>query len=157
MVTITVQKAYSADVGHGFVRMSFGIMERIHLLTDDIVEIHGKQKTVARCRPMYANDQNKKTIRIDSPTRDNIKVDIGMPVTMKRVVLEPAESVQITPINQTPPNAEQYIKDCLENHPIMKGNNIVLPFFEEKLVYEILDIKPYHAAIVIQDTNFSIV
>lgn len=157
MVTITVQKAYSADVGHGFVRMSFGIMEKAHLFTDDIVEIQGKQKTVARCRPMHAKDQNKKTIRIDSPTRDNLKVDIGMSVTMRRVVLEHAESVLVSPINKTPPNAEQYVKDCLENHSIMKGNHIVLPFFEEKLVYEILDIKPSHAAIVTQDTNFSIV
>ena len=157
MVTITVEKAYSADVGHGFVRMSFDIMEKIHLFTDDIVEIHGKQKTVARCRPMCVKDQNKKTIRIDSPTRDNLKVDIGMPVTMRRVVLEPAESVLVTPINKTPPNAEQYVKDCLENHPIMKGNHIVLPYFEEKLVYEILDIKPSQAAIVTGDTNFSIV
>ena len=157
MVTITVEKAYSADVGHGFVRMSFDVMEKIHLFTDDIVEIHGKQKTVARCKPMCVKDQNKKTIRIDSPTRDNLKVNIGMPVTMRRVVLEPAESVLVTPINKTPPNAEQYVKDCLENHPIMKGNHIVLPYFEEKLVYEILDIKPSQAAIVTRDTNFSIV
>ena len=157
MVTITVEKAYSTDVGHGFVRMSFDIMEKVHLFTDDIVEIRGKQKTVARCKPMCVTDQNKKTIRIDSPTRNNLKVDIGMPVTMRRVVLESAESVLVTPINKTPPNAEQYVKDCLENHPIMKGNHIVLPFFEEKLVYEILDIKPSHAAIVTQDTNFSIV
>lgn len=157
MVTITVEKAYSADVGYGFARMSFGIMEKTHLFTDDIVEIHCKLKTVARCRPMHAKDQNKKTIRIDSPTRDNLKVDIGMPVTMRRVVLERAESVLVTPINKTPPNAEKYVRDCLENHPIMKGNHIVLPFFEEKLIYEILDIKPFHAAIVIQDTNFSIV
>ena len=157
MVTITVEKAYSADVGHGFIRMSFDIMEKAHLFTDDIIEIRGKQKTVARCRPMCVKDQNKKTIRIDSPTRDNLEVDIGMPVTMKRVVLESAESVLITPINKTLPNAERYVKDCLENHPIMKGNHIVLPFFEEKLVYQILDIKPSHAAIVTQDTNFLIV
>ena len=157
MVTITVQKAYSADVGHGFVRMSFDIMEKIHLFTDDIVEIHGKQKTVARCKPMCVKDQDKKTIRIDSSTRNNLKVNIGMPVTLRRVVLESADSVLITPINKTPPNAEQYVKDCLDNHPIMKGNHIVLPFFEEKLVYEILDIKPSHAAIVTADTNFSIV
>ena len=157
MVTITVEKAYSADVGHGLVRMSFDIMEKAHLFTDDIVEIQGKQKTVARCRPMCVKDQNKKTIRIDSLTRDNLKVDIGMPITMKRVVLESAESVLITPINKTPPNAEQYVKDCLENHPIMKGNHIVLPLLEEKLVYEILDIKPSQAAIVTGDTNFSIV
>src|SRR5579864_6491524 len=103
MATITVEKAYSADVGHGFVRMSFGIMEKAHLFTDDIVEIHGKQKTVARCRPMHAKDQSKKTIRIDSPTRDNVKVDIGMPVTMKKIVLESAKSVLVTPINKTPP------------------------------------------------------
>ena len=157
MVTITVEKAYSADVGHGFVRMSFDIMEKVHLFTDDIVEIQGKQKTVARCKPMCVKDQNKKTIRIDSPTRNNLKVDIGMPVTMRRVVLGSAESVQVTPINKTPPSAEQYVKDCLENHPIMKGNHIVLPFFEEKIIYEILDIKPSHAAIVTGDTNFSIV
>jgi len=157
MVTITVEKAYSADVGHGFVRMSFDIMEKAHLFTDDIVEIQGKQKTVARCKPMCVKDQNKKTIRIDSPTRDNLKVDIGMSVTMRRVVLESAESVLVTPINKTPPNTEQYVKDCLENHPIMKGNHIVLPLLEEKLVYEILDITPSQAAIVTRNTNFSIV
>ena len=157
MVTVTVEKAYSADIGHGFVRMSFDIMEKVHLFTDDIVEIRGKQKTVARCRPMCVKDQSKKTIRIDSPTRDNLKIDIGMPVTMRRVVLESAESVLITPINKTPPNAEQYVKDCLDNHPLMKGNHIVLPLLEEKIIYEILDIKPSHAAIVTADTNFSIV
>ena len=157
MVPITVEKAYSADVGHGFVRMSFDIMEKIHLFTDDIVEIRGKQKTVARCKPMCVKDQNKKTIRIDSSIRNNLKIDIGMPVTVKRVVLESAESVLVTPINKTPPSAEQYVKDCLENHPIMTGNHIVLPYFEEKLVYEILDIKPSHAAIVTGDTKFSIV
>ena len=156
-MTIIVEKAYSVDVGHGFVRMSFYMMEKAHLFTDDIVEIMGKQKTVVRCRPMHAKDQNKKTIRIDSPTRDNAKVDIGMSVSLERTVLGNADSVLITPIKKTPPNAEQYIKDCLEGHPIVKGNSIVLPFFEEKIVYEILDVKPSQAAIVTRDTNFSIV
>src|SRR5690348_3485246 len=106
MVAIIVEKAYTADVGHGFARMSFDIMEKVHLFTDDIVEIRGKQKTVLRCKPMCVKDQNKKTIRIDSSTRDNLKVDIGMSVTMRRVVLESADSVLITPINKTPPNTE---------------------------------------------------
>ena len=157
MTTITVEKAYSVDVGHGFVRMSFDMMEKVHLFTDDIVEIMGKQKTVARCRPMHAKDQNKNTVRIDSPTRDNAKVDIGMSVSLERIVLGFAESVLVTPIKNTPPNSEQYLKDCLDGHPIMKGNNIVLSFFEEKIVYEILDLAPTPAAIVTRDTNFSIV
>ena len=155
-MTIPVEKAYSMDVGHGFIRMSFDMMKKARLNIDDVVEIGGKQKTVARCRPMYAEDQNKKTIRIDFPTRNNAKVDLDMSVTLEKIELGDAESVLVKPIRNTPPNSEQYLKDCLEGHPIMKGNNIVLPFFEEKITYEILDIKPTQAAIVTRDTNFSI-
>lgn len=46
---LTVIEAYARDVGRGIARIDHAVMEKLGLSKDDIIEIKGKRRTVARC------------------------------------------------------------------------------------------------------------
>lgn len=131
-------------------------MDKAHLITGDVVEIQGTQKTVAKCMPVHANEQDKDILRIDSITRNNAKISVGESVSIRRIMSSDAELVAVSPLNTIPPGSEQYIRDCLENRAVMKGDRIVLPYFEEKLEYKIIRLKPSPVAVVTTSTKFFI-
>src|SRR5574337_2089658 len=46
---LTVLEAYTRDVGRGIARIDNEMMEKLGLSKNDIMEIKGKRRTVARC------------------------------------------------------------------------------------------------------------
>ncbi|SMH72667.1 CDC48 family AAA ATPase [Candidatus Nitrosotalea okcheonensis] len=156
-ISLPVQKAYSTDIGRGFARLSFEAMDELHVTTGDMIEIGGKKKTVAKCLPLRVSDANLNILRVDSTSRKNMDVGIGDSVTIQSINLVNANTVVVSPVKQIPSGTEQYLKDCLEEQPIMKGNVIILPFFNEKLVYKIISVKPIDLGVVTKDTCFEII
>ncbi|MDW0122258.1 MAG: CDC48 family AAA ATPase, partial [Nitrososphaeraceae archaeon] len=70
------------------------------------------------------------------------------------------EKVIISPLEAIPPIDERYLADALESVPLIKGDNVMVPYFGGRLTFQIIGITPPTAvdtaAIVTNKTTFSI-
>jgi transitional endoplasmic reticulum ATPase len=95
-VSLRVAEAKSRDVGRGIARIDSNVSSEIGLSAGDVVEIHGKKKTVAIYWPGYQEDVDKGIIRIDGYTRNNAGAGIDEKVSLKKVEAKKAKKVRIS-------------------------------------------------------------
>ncbi|AFU59974.1 AAA family ATPase, CDC48 subfamily [Candidatus Nitrososphaera gargensis Ga9.2] len=160
-VSLKVLESYTRDVGRGIARIDYDTMDSLGVRTGDIIEIKGKRRTVAKILPLYPSDEQKGIIRIDGLVRNNAGTAIGDNVTVKKAKTIQAERVTAAPLEPIPPIDERYLTDALEGTSVVKGDNVMIPYFGGRLTFEIGSITPAigpeNAAIVTQKTKFSIV
>ena len=156
-MTLKVLEAYTRDVGRGVSRIDYESMDSLRASTGDVIEIKGgKRRTVAKCLPLYPSDEGKGIIRVDGLLRNNAGVAIGDTVEIAKVKALPAEKVIVAPLEAIPPVDERYLADALESMPLIKGDNVMVPYFGGRLTFEVIDVSPASTVIVTQKTVFSI-
>jgi len=150
-------EAYTRDVGRGTARIDYDAMDSLGATTGDIIEIKGKRRTVAKCLPLYPSDEGKSIIRIDGLMRNNAGVAIGDTVNAKKVKAVPAEKVIVAPLEAIPPIDERYLADALEGTPLVKGDNVMIPYFGGRITFQIVGVTPpADAVLVTKKTSFTI-
>ena len=153
-------EAYTRDVGRGTARIDYDTMGSLGVSTGDIVEIKGKRRTVVKCLPLYPSDEGKGIVRLDGLVRNNAGIGIGDAINARKVKAIPAEKVVISPLEAIPPIDERYLADALESVPLIKGDNVMVPYFGGRLTFQIIGITPPPAvdtaAIVTSKTTFTI-
>ncbi len=148
-VTLKVMEAYTRDVGRGVARVDYEVMDMLNLQSGDVIEIKGKRRTVAKVLPLYPTDEGRGIIRIDGLIRSNAGVAIGDNVTIKKVKAVPAERIIISPMEEVPYIDERYITDALEGLPVVKGDNIIVPYFGGRITFNVIQTSPANAEAVI--------
>jgi transitional endoplasmic reticulum ATPase len=160
IISLKVLEAYTRDVGRGTARIDYDTMGSLGVSTGDIVEIKGKRRTVVKCLPLYPSDEGKGIVRLDGLVRNNAGIGIGDAINARKVKAVPAEKVVISPLEAIPPIDERYLADALESVPLIKGDNVMVPYFGGRLTFQIIGITPPPAvdtaAIVTNKTTFSI-
>src|SRR5213082_1344495 len=152
-----VLEAYTTDVGRGVARIDYDSMDSLSASTGDVVEIGGKRRTVAKCLPLYPSDEGKGIIRVDGLVRNNAGVAIGDTVVVRKIKAVPAEKVIVAPLEAIPPIDERYLSDALESVPLMKGDNLMVPYFGGRLTFQVIGLTPAAgAALVTKKTIFHI-
>ena len=133
---LKILEAYSRDVGRGIARIDYDSMGLLNASTGDVIEIRGGKKskntrrTVAKCLPLYPSDEGKGIIRIDGLVRNNAGVAIGDTIVVKKIVRPvPAEKVIVSRLEAIPPFDERYLADALESVCVIKGDNVMVPYF----------------------------
>src|ERR687895_1577835 len=158
--SLKVLEAYTRDVGRGVARIDYDSMDSLSASTGDVIEIRGKRRTVAKCLPLYPSDEGKGIIRVDGLVRNNAGVAIGDTVVVRKIKAVPAEKVIVAPLEAIPPIDERYLADALESVPLIKGDNVMVPYFGGRLTFQIIGITPPPAvdtaAIVTSKTTFTI-
>jgi transitional endoplasmic reticulum ATPase len=153
-------ESYTRDVGRGVARIDYDTMDLLGVGTGNVIEVKGKNRTVARCLPVYPSDEGKGIIRLDGLMRNNAHIGIGDTVTVKKLKAIPAQKVIVAPLQPTPPVDGRYLADSLESIPIIKGDSVMVPYFGGRLAFQIVGIMPIttseSAAIVTQKTVFNI-
>ena len=156
-LSIKVLEAYTRDVGRGTARIDYNSMDSLGATTGDIIEIKGKRRTVAKCLPLYPADEGKNIIRIDGLMRNNAGVGIGDTVSAKKIKAVPAEKVTVSPLEAIPPIDERYLADALESTPLVKGDNIMVPYFGGRITFQVVAVSPpADAVLVTNKTSFTI-
>src|ERR671922_904084 len=136
-----VLEAYTRDVGRGVARIDYDSMDSLSASTGDVIEISGgKRRTVAKCLPLYPSDEGKEIIRIDGLVRNNAGVAIGDAINAKKINAVPAEKILVSPLDAIPPIDERYLADSLESTPLIKGDNVLVPYFGGRLTFQIVGI-----------------
>ena len=160
IVSLKVLEAYTRDVGRGTARIDYDTMGSLGVSTGDIIEIKGKRRTVVKCLPLYPSDEGKGIVRLDGLVRNNAGIGIGDAVNARKIKAVPAEKVVISPLEAIPPIDERYLADALESVPLIKGDNVMVPYFGGRLTFQIIGITPPPtvdtAAIVTNKTTFTI-
>ncbi len=156
-LTLKVLEAYTRDVGRGVARIDYDSMDALGASTGDIIEVRGKRRTVAKSLPLYPSDEGKGIIRIDGLVRNNAGVAIGDSVIVKKVKAVPAEKVIVAPLESIPPIDERYLADALDSVPLIKGDNVMVPYFGGRLTFQVIGVSPTaDAVLVTQKTVFHI-
>jgi transitional endoplasmic reticulum ATPase len=157
-LSLKVLEAYTRDVGRGVARIDYDSMDSLNASTGDVVEIRGKRRTVAKCLPLYPSDEGKGIIRVDGLVRNNAGVAIGDTVVVRKIKGVPAEKVIVAPLEAIPPVDERYLADALESVPLIKGDNVMVPYFGGRLTFQVIGVTPpaSDAVLVTQKTIFHI-
>src|SRR5438445_968251 len=154
-VQLKVLEEYTRDVGRGVARLDYEAMDALGASTGDVIEIHGKRRTVAKCLPLYPSDEGRGVIRIDGLIRNNAGVAIGDMVVVKKVKAPPAEKVVVAPLEAVPPIDERYLADALERVPLTKGDKAMIPYFGGRLTFQVTGVSPLaDAALITKRTVF---
>ena len=154
---LKVLEAYTRDVGRGVARIDYDSMDTLSASTGDVIEIKGKRRTVAKCLPLYPSDEGKGIIRIDGLGRNNSGIAIGDAITVRKIRAVPAEKVIVAPLEAIPPIDERYLADALESVPLIKGDNVMVPYFGGRLTFQVIGVAPAaDAVLVTQKTAFHI-
>jgi transitional endoplasmic reticulum ATPase len=157
---LKILEAYTRDVGRGVARIDYDSMDSLTASTGDVIEIRGKRRTVAKCLPLYPSDEGKGIVRVDGLVRNNAGVAIGDTVVVRKIKAIPAEKVIVAPLEAIPPIDERYLADALESVPLIKGDNVMVPYFGGRLTFQVIGVNPIsgstEASIVTQKTTFTI-
>jgi len=153
-----ILEAYTRDVGRGVARIDYDSMDSLSASTGDVIEIRGKRRTVAKCLPLYPSDEGKGIVRVDGLVRNNAGVAIGDTVVVRKIKAVPAEKVIVAPLEAIPPIDERYLADALESVPLIKGDNVMVPYFGGRLTFQVVGVTPpaSDAVLVTQKTMFHI-
>src|SRR5437867_5112966 len=157
-LTLKVLEAYTRDVGRGVSRIDYESMDSLSASTGDVIEIKGgKRRTVAKCLPLYPSDEGKGIIRVDGLLRNNAGVAIGDTVEITKIKAVPAEKIMVAPLEAIPSIDERYLADALESVPLIKGDNVMVPYFGGRLTFQVIGVTPAaDAVLVTQKTVFHI-
>src|SRR6059036_1580348 len=156
-LSLKVLQAYTRDVGRGVARIDYDSMDSLTASTGDVIEIRGKRRTVAKCLPLYPSDEGKGIVRVDGLVRNNAGVAIGDTVIVRKIKAVPAEKVIVAPLEAIPPIDERYLADALESVPLIKGDNVMVPYFGGRLTFQVIGVTPAaDAVLVTQKTIFHI-
>ncbi|MFB3096970.1 MAG: CDC48 family AAA ATPase, partial [Nitrosopumilaceae archaeon] len=67
------------------------------------------------------------------------------------------EKVVVAPLEAIPPIDERYLADALESVPLIKGDNVMVPYFGGRLTFQVIGVTPAADAVLItQKTVFHI-
>jgi transitional endoplasmic reticulum ATPase len=156
-LSLKVLEAYTRDVGRGVARIDYDSMDTLNASTGDVIEIKGKRRTVAKCLPLYPSDEGKGIIRIDGLGRNNSGIAIGDTISVRKIKATAAEKVVVAPLEAIPPIDERYLADALESVPLIKGDNVMVPYFGGRLTFQVIGVTPAADAVLItQKTVFHI-
>src|ERR687885_708737 len=156
-LSLKVLEAYTRDVGRGVARIDYDSMDSLSASTGDVIEIRGKRRTVAKCLPLYPSDEGKGIIRVDGLVRNNAGIAIGDTVIVKKIKAVPAEKVIVAPLEAIPPIDERYLADALESVPLIKGDNVMVPYFGGRLTFQVIGVTPgADTVLVTKKTMFNI-
>ena len=157
VLSLKVLEAYTRDVGRGVARIDYDSMDTLNASTGDVIEIKGKRRTVAKCLPLYPSDEGKGIIRIDGLGRNNSGIAIGDTISVRKIKAVAAEKVVVAPLEAIPPIDERYLADALESVPLIKGDNVMVPYFGGRLTFQVIGVNPAaDAVLVTQKTVFHI-
>ncbi|MBS1269057.1 MAG: VCP-like ATPase [Nitrosopumilus sp.] len=164
LISRKVESSYTRDVGRGVVRIDYNSMDELNVETGDVLEIKGKRRTVAKCLPLYPSDEGKGIIRIDGNGRNNIGVEEGNSISITKSSTVVAQKVTVTSLGghkpettSHPPIDEKYLTDALHLVPFTKGDNLMVPYYGDSIIYQVVNVEPDSNVEVRKNTVFTII
>ncbi len=162
-VQLVVAEARPRDVGRRIVRIGRKEMAQLKAETGDVVEILGRKSASAVVWPGYAEDEDRKIVRMDGLIRRSAGVAIGDYVKIRKVdKVENASEVVLAPMGTRISSVDEdfldYARDKLIDTPLTEGDIVAVPVFGgQALGLTVVRVKPRGFVKVTPDTRMQIV
>lgn len=155
-IELTVSEALQEDIEKGMVRLPSAIMNRLGLVSGDIIEITGKNTIAAKVLRM--DNDPRVEIRLDGTTRNNLGVSLGDKVKIKKIDVEEAKKITLAPLQEVKfsDNPTEYFHSLLLHRPLTQGQKIVIDVFGTKLNYVVLKTEPKKTVYISPSTKIVI-
>ncbi|MBO3831954.1 MAG: CDC48 family AAA ATPase [Candidatus Brockarchaeota archaeon] len=162
-IQLVVAEARPRDVGRRIVRIGRKEMAQLKAETGDVVEILGRKSASAVVWPGYAEDEDRKIVRMDGLIRKSAGVAIGDYVKIRKVdKVENANEVVLAPMGARISSVDEdfldYVRDKLIDTPLTEGDIVAVPVFGgQALGLTVVRVKPRGFVKVTPDTRMQIV
>lgn len=158
---LKVSEAFIEDVGQGWARLDSDDIKTLGATLGDLIEISGKQRTVARVTATADQNRGKKIIQIDGIVRENAQVSVGDKVKVHKIPRKTATSVVLYPLEAGAPlpgdGELEYFGKVLQGLPLIPGDKINVPLFGGKdRFFRVEGTSPSGGVIISQQTKFFI-
>ncbi len=149
---LRVIKALPGDMGKGIARIPLEDMKRLGIVLGDIVEIKGRQSTVAKVVPLPQEYQKERVIQIDGIIRRIANVELGDKITLYRVPYQDAKTIVLSNLDidrlfGREPDI-QLIRETLVNMPVKIGDRVNFFLFGQSINFFIKGTSPDGAVII---------
>jgi len=123
-VRLKVARPQQQDVGKGLVRIPVETLKAMGLKQGDVVELRGKQTTVATALEAHPEDVGIEVVRMDGLLRANAGVGIGETVELSRAEWKPAERIVLAPATEGMhlQGDGEALLPTLMHRPLVKGD-----------------------------------
>ena len=154
-VKLKVAEAKPNEVGRGIIRMDTEAIEKLQLITGDVVSITGTKSTVAKVWPGYPQDTGSGLIRMDGIVRRNAGVGLDDNVEVKKINVVPAKKITFAPTQPVKiMGGEDYLRHILEGHVFTKGDLLAINIMGRQLDLMVASYSPTKEAIIVsKDTG----
>ena len=99
-IRLRVIEGMLEDANKGIVRMDSQDMSKLGVKLNEYVEILGKRKTVAKVVPSFGAYCRNEAVMVSATIRYNAGVGLDEKVQIRRVDVEPAKAIVLTPMIQ---------------------------------------------------------
>jgi len=158
-VKLKVAEANPRDVGRGITRIDPEVMEKLGIAdTGEVVSIEGKRETVAKVMPTFPEFRGRGIVQIDGIIRENAKVSLDEKVTLKKIKVEEAQRVTLSPLTITPATLDTtYLSHLLSAIPAVIGDRVQVSFLgTRKQDFQVADTVPSAPVLLTPQTVISI-
>lgn len=154
---LRVAEAQARDVGRGIARMDPRDLERLGAAIGDIVEIVGKERTVAKAMPAYMADRGKGLVQIDGILRENAQAGLDEKVSVHVIEHQPARNIVLAPVEAVKSWPEgrytRYLAHKLEGLPVTAGDRVRLDLFGTRAQdFTVAEVSPKDVVIIQRST-----
>lgn len=158
-VSLRVAETDPRFVGRGIALIDPKVMSDLDLSTGEVVEVSGnRRKTHVLLWSSQQQDYDKKLIRIDGYTRNNLGVGIDDKVSIRKVNTIKAEQIVLSPTEElNVVGLEDHLPELLEGRVVTKGDTIPINLMGHKIGFVVTTVIPNNGpAIIDTGTEFAI-
>jgi len=152
---LQVLESLQEDIGKGIARLSSESMEKLGIVSGDLIEL--KSKTSVVVKAMRDLKENKGTlIRINGVLRSNIGASIGDKVSVSAIEVNFAKSITLSPTQEGirfSDDPTEYFHSKLLDIPLTLGQKTVIDVFGTRLNYVVSKVSPKGNVIVVPETK----
>ncbi len=151
---LRVAEAHHRDAGRDIARIDRQLMEKLSILSGDIILVIGREKACAIAGSGYPEDEGLELIRIDGNIRTNARVGIDDKVSVQKSQTAPAVRVVLAPTTQFRlVGGPQYLLRALEGRPLMKGQRLRVETVSNPLSFIVVSTQPSGPVVVARNTG----
>jgi transitional endoplasmic reticulum ATPase len=144
-VQLKVAEARQRDVGKARARLDTEMMASLGVSPGDVLEITGKESTVATAWPADSDDEWLGIIRIDGQTRKNAGVAINEFVTVRRAETRVARSMTLVPIGTkltVDRDFTEFVRNRLHGLPVTEGDDLSVVILGNPIPFRVSSVRP---------------
>ncbi len=153
-IMLRVAEAHHRDAGRDIARIDRNVMEKLGLLSGDVILVVGKEKACAIAGPAYPEDEGAEIIRIDGNIRTNARVGIDDKIYIQKSTTQEAKRAVLAPTQQARlVGGPQYLLRLLEGRPLLKGQRLRVETVSNPLSFIVISTQPLGPVVVTRNTS----